>query len=107
MMWLIFNYWYAQLEFQSSEPEVDTETFALLEPVCEVTEMLYMPMVTGALTLCHKTHQELRLLKNEPPYDKSNKMACAPSEDSDQPAHPPSLIRGFAFRMKKAWVFSY
>ena len=32
---------------------------------------------------------------------------CAPSEDSDQPGHPPSLIRTFAVRMKKAWVLSY
>ena len=32
---------------------------------------------------------------------------CAPSEDSYQPGHPPSLIRVFAVRMKKAWVFSY
>ena len=38
---------------------------------------------------------------------KTNKMACAPSEDSDQPGHPPSLIRGFAVRMKKAWVLTY
>ena len=28
-------------------------------------------------------------------------MACAPSKDSDQPGHPPSLIRVFAVRMKK------
>ena len=34
-------------------------------------------------------------------------MACASSEDSDQPGHPPSLIRAFAVRMKKAWVLSY
>ena len=32
---------------------------------------------------------------------------CEPSEDSDQPGHPPSLIRVFAVRMKKAWVLSY
>ena len=32
---------------------------------------------------------------------------CAPSEDSDQPGHLPSLIRVFAVRMKKAWVLSY
>ena len=32
---------------------------------------------------------------------------CTPSEDSDQPGHPPSLIRVFTVRMKKAWVFSY
>ena len=24
---------------------------------------------------------------NEPPHDKTNKMACAPSEDSYQPGH--------------------
>ena len=30
--------------------------------------------------------------KMEPPHDKTNKVACAPSEDSDQPGHPPSLI---------------
>ena len=32
---------------------------------------------------------------------------CAPSEDSDQPGHSPSLIRVFAVHMKKAWVLSY
>ena len=32
---------------------------------------------------------------------------CAPSEDSDQPGHTPSLIRVFAVHMKKAWVLSY
>ena len=32
---------------------------------------------------------------------------CAPSKDSEQPGHPPSLIRVFAVRMKKAWVLSY
>ena len=32
---------------------------------------------------------------------------CVPSEDSDQPGHPPSLIRVFAVRLKKPWVLSY
>ena len=42
---------------------------------------------------------------------------CAPREDSDQPGHPPSLIRVFtvlrslirvfAVRMRKPWVLSY
>ena len=32
---------------------------------------------------------------------------CAPSEDTDQPGHPPSLIRVFTVRMKKAWTLSY
>ena len=32
----------------------------------------------------------------EPQHDKTNKMSYVPSEDSDQPGHPPSLIRVFA-----------
>ena len=40
-------------------------------------------------------------------HDKTNKMAFAPSKDSDQPGHPPSLIRVFAVHMKKACVLSY
>ena len=34
-------------------------------------------------------------------------MACAPSEDSDQTGHLPSLIRVFPVWMKKAWFLSY
>ena len=30
--------------------------------------------------------------------DKTNQMSCAPSKDSDQPGHPPSLIIVFAVR---------
>ena len=37
----------------------------------------------------------------------NQQMACAPSEDSDQPGHASSLIRVFVVRMKKAWVLSY
>ena len=33
----------------------------------------------------------------EPSHDKTNKMTCAPCEDSDQPGHLPSLIRVFAW----------
>ena len=34
-------------------------------------------------------------------------MTCAPSEDSDQPGHSPSLIRVFTGCLKKLWVLSY
>ena len=47
------------------------------------------------------------IMLNEPPLDKTNKMACVPSKDPGQPGHLPSLIRVFAFHMKKAWVLSY
>ena len=46
-------------------------------------------------------------VRYELPHDKTNKMACAPNEDSDQPGHPPSLISFFAVRMKKVCVLSY
>ena len=35
----------------------------------------------------------INLYKFELSHDKTNKMACAPSEDSDQPGNPPRLIR--------------
>ena len=50
---------------------------------------------------------EKNRVQNEPPRGKTNKMACAPSKDSDQPGHTPSLIRVFAVCMKKACVLSY
>ena len=43
-----------------------------------------------------------RLTTNEPPHDKTNKMVCAPSEDSDSLG-----ISVFADRMKKTCVLSY
>ena len=36
--------------------------------------------------------------RTEQAHDKTYKMVCVPSEDSDQPGHPPSLIRVFAVR---------
>ena len=41
------------------------------------------------------------ILLYELPHDKINSMASAPSRDSDQPGHPPRLIRFFTVRMKK------
>ena len=46
-------------------------------------------------------------LKYESVHDKTYKMACVPSEDSEQPGHLLSLIRVFVVCMKKAWVLSY
>ena len=41
------------------------------------------------------------------PRDKANNVVVHPAKDSDQPGHPPSLIRVFAVRMTKASVLSY
>ena len=37
---------------------------------------------------------------NEPHREITNEMICAHSKDSDQPGHPPSLIRVFTVRLK-------
>ena len=58
---------------------------------------------TFALKLVYTVYQDLY----EQPHDKTNKMACAPSEDSDQPGHLPSLIRVFPVCMKKVQILSY
>ena len=57
-------------------------------------------MVNGHISLeRHKSftlsvkYRLSRMITNEPHRDKTNKMADAPSEDSDKPGHPPSLIR--------------
>ena len=41
-------------------------------------------------------HDKTRKKHFEPPHDKTDKMIFVTSEDSDQPGHPPSLIRVFA-----------
>ena len=44
---------------------------------------------------------------NEPHREITNEMVCAPSKDSDQPGHLPSLIRVFTVHLKKDRILSY
>ena len=46
-------------------------------------------------------------IKIEPLHAKTNEMPCALSEDSEQPGHPPSMIRVFAVRKRKPWILNY
>ena len=43
-------------------------------------------------------------LKHNGPWHISYLTACAPSKESDQPAHLRSLIRIFAVRLKMLWI---
>ena len=62
----------------------------------------------AALSLCRGVVSLLVYSSSfQPQHDKTNKMTCAPSEDSAQPGHPPSLISVFVVRMKPHWVLSY
>ena len=49
----------------------------------------------GSVPMKLKRKNSKLFLGYEPPHDKTNQMTFAPSEDSDQPGHPPSLIRVF------------
>ena len=59
----------------------------------ELVQMLFFPLIPDMLYLASVESKQFVF---ELPHDKTNKMACAPSEDSDQPGHLPSLIRVFA-----------
>ena len=63
----------------------------------------------SSITMCSRQCSKLTHRKPEMSCNmkKNQQSECAPSKDSDQPGHPPSLIRVFAVRMKKAWVLSY
>ena len=50
------------------------------------------------LQCCNALEDAEGMGDSEPLHDKTNKMTCAPSEDSDQPGHLPSLIRVFTVR---------
>ena len=52
-----------------------------------------------------KKHSKLRTYG--PKREKTYLITCAPNEDSNQPAHPRSLIRVFAVRMTKLCILGY
>ena len=71
---------------------------------CLVSWRLFDGWMSG-LWIMSDTTFDLKI--NEPQHDKTNKMTVAPSEDSDQPGHLPSLIRVFAVGMMKPRALSY
>ena len=68
--------------------------------------MDYARLAEGTLACSENEKVDLNQLF-EPQHDKTNKMTCAPSEDTDQPGQPHSLIRVFAVCMKKHLILGY
>ena len=64
-------------------------------------------LIWGKRFVMIKTVEKIRVIYIWAATWQNQQSDCAPSEDSDQSEHPPSLIRVFAVRMKKAWVLSY
>ena len=58
--------------------------------VCRIDPVIGIGLPVGSTLVVSPTY--------EPQHYKTNKMTCAPSEDSDQPGHQSSLIRVFAVR---------
>ena len=71
-------------------------------PTCK-----WNPLVNNNSEQSERTSRCIWLAKSNEIIRIHPSMACAPSEDSDQPRHLHSLIRVLAVRVKKHWVFSY
>ena len=68
--------------------------------------VLWLCRISGTCSIsCHHCDIIITATRNEPPRDKTNKMACAPSEDSVFSIRPVWSV--FTVHMKKAWVLSY
>ena len=89
-----------QCEFLWRQP------FLLFSALCVFTALLILNTVNFLSTAAWKTHTFPTNLPFGPQHDKTNKMSVRPAK-TDQPEHPPSLIRVFAVRMKKPWVLIY
>ena len=76
--------------FTKLEKYIAQEIYRLTLLSCFLGKWMYELMLgskgvmqVGWCTIKCKFSQEVKL------FDKTNKMTCAPSEDSDQPGHPP------------------
>ena len=49
-------------------------------------------VIINFISVVKQSQKKKCSLNNEPRHEKTNEMTFAPSEDSDQPGHPPSLI---------------
>ena len=58
-------------------------------------------------SLTKHVRAEITKVQYEPQRKKTYLLACAPNEDSNQPAHPRNLIRVFVVRMKKLCILGY
>ena len=71
--------------------------------VVSVSTNSFVCYVFSYITIKRMIHTFLnsqQFIRIEPPNDKTNKITFAPSKDSDQPRHPPSLVRDLAVHMK-------
>ena len=96
---------------QKDEVKLKPSSFILIHR--ETTYYVTGSLINNSIVNCciseinKDIHVSVSCLLNEPPHVKTSKMTCVPSEDSDQPGHPQSLIRVFAVHVKKHWTLNY
>ena len=98
MMWLILYHCNSSIwwnGFLFSRRETVIEDLQSVKPGKK-----YLSRLFSAVRFQWQIYQPIKLsvwlkgtFANEPEQDKTNKMICALKEDSDQPGHPPGLIR--------------
>ena len=94
--------WLASGKVKGSEKRGLGPAFQMLYPGYDWAQTLHSPNTRKTMAtmpflfyiVCHQLVNHII----EPLHDKTNKMTCVPSKDSDQPGHPPSLIRVLALR---------
>ena len=59
---------------------------------CAYTQSDHRLRCPPVKSFCHWLPIKHTSKTDQPVHDKTNKMTCPPSEDSDQSGHPPSLI---------------
>ena len=103
------NAFYAQIIHMITCSEVFAKSPAFLDSILVYSgqicwgEMYSYSFTSGKTYLVIQTWRIVEWAKTW----QNHQSDCAPNEDSDQPWHPPSLIRVFTVRMKKTWVLSY
>ena len=104
LKWLFCNYrtcWAIKLQLESLQTFLELWTMDYFTDYSDIKLLIPPPALKKRIS---EMKNSLRCQQND----------CAPSEDSDHPGHPPSLISVFTVRMTKAthgvhsedWVFA-
>ena len=82
---VLFTLCYGSLVFCDVAAEISAQVIVrrqITRSICRIGSGFGIGLPVGSTLVASSTY--------EPQHYKTNKMTCAPSEDSDQPGHPPS-----------------
>ena len=100
-----FNIWYYQSRKCFSQNSVVNMRYVAMATVAPLQHQLPLKRGTSFWKPTRKWNMWICAIWATTWQNQQNERA--PNKDTDQPGHPPSLIRVFAVRMKKPLVLSY